>query len=367
MRPGPAGQEPAERVACLAEEGGGRPRRRLGPGRVAVAGGVLHRDPAGLPADPHDHRPPGGGQRLQPLAGGRQPAARARRDLLLGEVAEPAQQVGDLVHRAGLALVDERLALELRLLEGRRVEQLAQLLLAEQLAEQVAVEGERLGPSLRERGVAVVHVGGDVVEEERGGERGRPRRLHPVDGHLAALDAAAGRRGAPAGRRRRRGTRGTSPRGSGSSRSGWRRRAGRRPAGAAARAACGCPGRRRGRSSARAAFSRNRAAKRAVPPTAATTWSSTASASGKRSSSTPSRSPSGRRIAIPSSDQMLATSAPSRSRRRASIAIAQGAWTRPPNGVRSTSRQSPSSSRKRSTTTRRSVGRAPAASRSSSR
>src|SRR5665647_3637723 len=127
------------------------------------------------------------------------------------------------------------------------------------------------------------------------------------------------------------------------------------------------PGRRRGRRSARAAFSRKRAAKRAEPPTAATTRSSIASGSGKSASSTPSRSPSGRRTAIPSSDQIEATSWHSRSRRRASIASDQGAWTRPPNGVRRTSRQSPSSSRKRSTTTRRSVGRAPAASRSSSR
>ena len=43
-------------------------------------------------------------------------------------------------------------------------------------------------------------------------------------------------------------------------------------------------------------------------------------------------SPSGSRIAIPSSDQMVWTSSPSRSPIRASSASDHGAWTRPPNG-----------------------------------
>src|SRR4029079_5653344 len=52
-------------------------------------------------------------------------------------------------------------------------DQLTQLLLPEQLAQQVAVEGERLGPALRRRRVVLVHVGRDVVEEKRRGERRR--------------------------------------------------------------------------------------------------------------------------------------------------------------------------------------------------
>jgi hypothetical protein len=58
----------------------------------------------------------------------------------------------------------EQLALDL--LERGRVDQVAQLLLAEQLLQQVAVEGERLGAPLGERRVVLVHVRGDVVEEE---------------------------------------------------------------------------------------------------------------------------------------------------------------------------------------------------------
>ena len=121
-----------------------------------------------------------------------------------------------------------------------------------------------------------------------------------------------------------------------------------------------CPGRRRGRRSARAAFSRKRAAKSAEPPSSAVSRSSISSGSNSRAPSIvePSLStPSGRRTAIPSSDQIDWTSMPCCSRSRASIAIDHGAWTRPPNGVSMTTRQSPSSSRKRSTTIVRSVGK----------
>ena len=50
--------------------------------------------------------------------------------------------------------------------ERGRVDQVAQLLLAEQLAQELAVERERLRATLGRRGVVGVHVGRDVVEEE---------------------------------------------------------------------------------------------------------------------------------------------------------------------------------------------------------
>ena len=64
---------------------------------------------------------------------------------------------------------------------------------------------------------------------------------------------------------------------------------------------------------------------------------------------------------MPSSDQIDCASSPSESRSRAAAAIAHGACTRAPNGVRMQTRQSPISSRKRSTTIVRSVGMAPVA------
>ena len=86
------------------------------------------------------------------------------------------------MHVVGVArapALREALQLQLQLVERGRVQQLAQLLLAEQLAQQVAVERERGGASLGERRVALVHVDGDPPEQQRLRER---RRALGVDG-----------------------------------------------------------------------------------------------------------------------------------------------------------------------------------------
>ena len=106
-------------------------------------------------------------RRLRPL--GQRRSSSAER-----QVAEPAQHVVQLVGDAGPAPVDEALQLELEVGEHVGVEQLAQLLGAEQVAQQVAVERQRRGPPLGQRGVALVHVGGDPVEQQALGERRRP-------------------------------------------------------------------------------------------------------------------------------------------------------------------------------------------------
>ena len=120
-----------------------------------------------------------------------------------GERAEAAQQVVDLVDVAGAAPVDEALQLELEVGEHVGVEQLAQLLGAEQVAQQVAVERQGGGPALGERGVALVHVDGDPAEQQRLRHRRRPRR---VDGRRCArcgCGCRAAPLAAPAGRTRR--------------------------------------------------------------------------------------------------------------------------------------------------------------------
>ena len=114
-------------------------------------------------------------------------------------------------------------------------------------------------------------------------------------------------------------------------------------------------------SSARAAFSRKREPKSAVELSSPMTRSSISVGSTISSSVGGGASASGRWIAIPSSDQSDCASRPSASRSRIPIAIAHGACTRAPNGVRRQTRQSPISSRKRSTTTVRSDGTAPVA------
>ena len=69
--------------------------------------------------------------------------------------------------RIGHAVLEGVLELDQR----HRVDQLAQLLLAQQLAQQVAIERQGGGAALGVRRIALVHVGGDVVEQQRGGER----------------------------------------------------------------------------------------------------------------------------------------------------------------------------------------------------
>ena len=68
----------------------------------------------------------------------------------------------------------EALQLELDVGEHARIEQLAELLGAEQVAQQVAVERQRRRPPLGERRVALVHVGRDPVEQQARRHRAGP-------------------------------------------------------------------------------------------------------------------------------------------------------------------------------------------------
>ncbi len=96
------------------------------------------------------------------------------------------QRVGRLRARA----LGQPLQVGLDLVERRRVDQLAQLLLAEQLAQQVAVERERRRAALRVRRVALVHVRRDVVEQQRRRERRGGRRLDLDEAQLARVQPA---------------------------------------------------------------------------------------------------------------------------------------------------------------------------------
>ena len=75
--------------------------------------------------------------------------------------------------------------LALDLVHRVRVEQVAELLLAQELAQEVAVERQRLRPPLRRRRVVLEHVRRHVVEEQRGREGRSRRRLDVDDVHLA--------------------------------------------------------------------------------------------------------------------------------------------------------------------------------------
>ena len=185
----PAGEQPVERAGHRGEERLRHADRRRDAHAVAIAGDVLDGDPAVLAGDPGPDRAATGRQLGEPAGRDRRPVLDPRDHLVERQVAEPAQEVVHPVDGRRLAVVGQRLERELEVGQRLGVEQLAQLLLAQQLAQQVAVERQRAGAALGERRVAVVHVRGDVVEEEAARERARPLRLDAVDRDLAPRHA----------------------------------------------------------------------------------------------------------------------------------------------------------------------------------
>ena len=187
---GVAGKQPLERPGGRRQERGRHAHGRGHAHAVAVARDVLDGDPALVAGDADADGPAGRLQLREPRNGDGGTARGPGTDLVGGQVPKAAQQVVDLVERRRLAVLDERLQRQLEVGQGIGVEQLAELLLPQQLPEQVAVQGERPGPPLRQWRVTVVHVGRDVVEQEAARERARLGRLDPVHGDLAARDAA---------------------------------------------------------------------------------------------------------------------------------------------------------------------------------
>ena len=173
VRPRVARGQPLQRLVDRVEEGGRQPWRDGGADGVPVERGVLGGDhplPAG---DPDGHRAPLADQLL------------GVRDVGRRHVAQPAQPVVVVVGRPPAGAAAE---LGLDLGDRLGVQQLAQVAGGEQLGEQRAVELQRLRAALGHRRVALVHVGRDVVEQQRGGERRGALRLDLDQPHLAAAD-----------------------------------------------------------------------------------------------------------------------------------------------------------------------------------
>ena len=108
---------------------------------------------------------------LELLDRGGRIAVEPRRDLVVRERAEVAQQVVHAVDRSRMPTVGQPLQLELDLVERGRVQQLAEVLGPEEIAEQVAVERQRRRAPFGERRVALVHVDRDPPEQQRLRER----------------------------------------------------------------------------------------------------------------------------------------------------------------------------------------------------
>ena len=150
---------------------------------VAIAGCVFDGDEALLVRDFDLQQPPRSEQAREMVEQiGR---CDASGEFFAREIAEAQEQIVDSVGGAGASGLGERLQLLLDLGDGVGVEQFAQVGVAEQIAELLLIDGERLGAAFGERGIAVVDVIGNVAEEQRRGE-GRGRlRVDDVDAHLA--------------------------------------------------------------------------------------------------------------------------------------------------------------------------------------
>ena len=342
-----AQRQVAERIADRLEQRLGNADRQRHAERVAEARGVLDRDEARLAGDADRQHAARGDQRAD--AGGDVGGQRSLADLGLGEIAERQQHVVHAVGALDVVLRIEPLQLALDRVHRLGVEQLAQLRVAEQLAQLRLIDGQRLRAALGQRRVAVVDEAGDVAEEQRRGKRRRRLGIDRRDADLPAADVAERRD------ERRHVEEVAQALAVGLEQHGKRsvaRRDRQQIGGALAllpeRRAL--PGRRLGSSSERAAFSRNFAANSAVAPSCRTTSACTSSGSGSSSRGSGGWSTSGNRTTNPSSPHSVSTSAPVSSRIFAATAIAHGAWMRPPRGESTQTRQSPSSSRTRSMT-----------------
>ncbi len=182
---GVAGEEVAQRVLDRLGEGLGHAHGQRRAQRVAQAARVLDRRPVVGAGDADPDRTAGGGQLLGPLRLGA-PLGQ----LGVRERTEQPQPVRDALRVLDAAVLGEPLQLALQLGEHLRVEQLAQLRLAEQLGQQPGVQGEGGGTALGERRVALVQELGDVPEEQGAGERGRFRGGDLHQAHPAGLQVA---------------------------------------------------------------------------------------------------------------------------------------------------------------------------------
>ncbi len=170
--PGIPADHIAERIGDGLEEGAGYAAGRDDAEGVAEPRHVLDRGEHPASAGPHPGGAPVGDELVDPrpdVVGrgpGGEPIAIERPDVP-EDVVEP-------LGRGRPAVLGEVLELELDLGDDLGVEQVAELGVAEQLAQEGTIEGERRRALLGDRRVVLVHEGRDEVEHERRGERARP-------------------------------------------------------------------------------------------------------------------------------------------------------------------------------------------------
>ncbi len=184
MRAGVALDEIADGIAYRRQQRLGQARRQRRADSVPVARGVLDRNETRLARDRHDNRAPCAHQPIGVVQQRRR--CQSRQQLPSRQVAEPQQQIVDPVGAARAMRVVEPLKLPLQRLQHLRVEQLAQLGIAKQIAQLGVIDAQRVRAALGQRRVAVVEERRDITEKQRGGKWRRQTGVHADHANLPA-------------------------------------------------------------------------------------------------------------------------------------------------------------------------------------
>ena len=146
--------EIAHRVAHGLQQRVGQSQRQRCTKSVAIARRVLDRHVARLASHGHDDDAARRDERID--RGHHIGCGHPRAEFVARQIAQPQQQVVDAVGAARAMSLVERLQLPLECIEDVGIEQLAQLGIAQQVAQLRVVHRQRLGAPLGQRRVAIV-------------------------------------------------------------------------------------------------------------------------------------------------------------------------------------------------------------------
>ncbi len=188
MRARIAAHQFKHRMRHRLEQRSRQPRRQRNAQPIAIARGVFGGDQPLFAGDAQLQQSPRANQPVDMLEQVRRNHAPAQ--FLARQIAQPQAQIVNAVGRARAIILREALRRLFHFRNRVGVEQLAQIGLAQQLAQLLLIDGERLCAALGQRRIAFVHEVGHVAEKQRRGKRRRLARLHHVHAELPLLDGA---------------------------------------------------------------------------------------------------------------------------------------------------------------------------------